>query len=122
MNMTQLVRGHVCEIWIGRFDPEEGAIACGDRAYFAVDTNEGTMWVCGKHLGSIVDVATLRTYDKRKLMTIAAGGGPRNRAEDEIVYCKFCNCRKNGWADEPNHVDESCVDPSCPCHNEPEAA
>jgi hypothetical protein len=33
-------------------------------------------------------------------------------------YCPACSCRKNGYVQEPNHVDEGCMDEQCCCHDE----
>ena len=63
-------------------------------------------------------VARCRDYDRRKLLSIAAGGGPRSQADYEVVYCPFCNCNKSGDARQPNYVTEACDDAGCLCHNE----
>jgi hypothetical protein len=33
-------------------------------------------------------------------------------------YCSACTCRKGGAVDEPNTVDEGCMNEGCPCHVE----
>lgn len=63
----------------------------------------------------------LRTYDRDQLLRIAAGGGPRNRAEDHVVYCPLCRCNKSGDREEPNARTEACNDESCLCHTEEDA-
>lgn len=60
----------------------------------------------------------LRCYDRRKLMSIAAGGGPRCKEEHDVVYCPECNCTKSGDVHEPNPRTEACDAYDCPCHTE----
>ena len=87
-------------------------------------TDRRSLAVLHTHTGDLCPAHTrayLRIYDRAALLSIAAGGGPRNQAERDVVYCPLCSCRKNGWADEPNGIDESCEDRDCPCHDETEA-
>ena len=63
-----------------------------------------------------VTLADLRTYDRRELLTIAAGGGPRNDRERAVCFCPACGCNKSGDLTQPNVKTEACDDPRCPCH------
>ena len=69
------------------------------------------------HNHRAVDLVALRYYARSALMRIAAGGGPANQAEHDVVYCRVCNCNKSGHLEEPNLVTEACSDPDCACHD-----
>lgn len=67
------------------------------------------------------DTAELRTYSPSVYRHIAAGGGPRNRFEADLIFCPLCACPKSGCKDTPNQVQSlSCADEDCPCHQEEE--
>ena len=95
-------------------DREAWALCCGlsaaDRA-----AQPRVLREIGRNIGPYLLRCSRRAGE---VLTIAAGGGPRNSWEELAVYCPLCNCNKSDERIEPNPVTEACRDARCLCHDE----